>query len=829
MAEFRSNKERATWVKLIQELEAIPIEAGGAENLRQKMALLSAAVGMLPYEPELTTALKSAVSRLASEIQSAKTYTNTKLSRDIKDLERQIIKAGERARQQNDEKKTSRGRLVAKHKGRDYERFDFATYKKVAREQLLELLDQNKLGNPVGELKKLVVESLKALEAKDLIRYNKLQSEIQKFQEDDQIGTIAERLVDLQEVIIKKTDEERSKRREFIRNVSDSVMDKLSKLGVGPVNAANALRAGTALSRITGRALLGGFNLAASGVTAVNNRRRVNAAVAQVQGMQAAEEESGYKNELDRINEEKKDDQRKRFLNLFARQVEAIKDLTKSNEEREGSSFLGRFGAMLGAMLSALGIKGLLRTGGKVSWEILKKALLGMGVAASGLVGKIGGSLMSMFKVAAKAGGGVLTRLGTMAARFLPFFLKRAVVFIPVVGTLLAGILWGKDIYDAVQKFVMPYIQPMVDRMGEWLVETWTWTKNKFTETVDKVKKFVEPVQTAIKGIVETIGNFLSKPIEAIKGMMNWLIEKAGDNPIFKKAFQAIQSGLNLANKINPLSSAADAAMSLPGAISGTVSTIQNNASNWAEKGMELGKSAAASVGNAASNAMSYASNAVSEGYSAMKSSLGRLFTKKSDVHLDGVHPALQNNFMGMVEEYRARGGTKPVVITSAYRSFKEQADLYKKYGPGRAAPPGRSLHEYGLAIDADRGALNEMDKMGLIQKYGLSRPIRGEPWHVQPQGVSLAAAKEGVYSADAAAHQGGVGLPKAASIEPIKEPVPNVVSPASPTNAQPRSVVMKPATGSPQQPSPINLDSIPQYSYNDGAFFATNLGMFAR
>lgn len=1013
MAEFRSSRERAIWVKLVQELEAIPIDVGGAETLRQKLALLSAAVGMLPYEPEVSAALRTAVARLTTQAQDARTYSNQKLGNDIRTLQREIIKVGERARQRADEGQTRGGRRVARAQGRDYDTFDWITYKKAAREQLLELLDQNKLGNPVGELKKLVVESLKALEEKDLARYQDLQESIKKLEEDDQVGTIAARIDELQELVVEDERKRRERRKTFMDNMSERIMDQLEKVGYRGLNVANTLRAGTALSRVGGRALAGGFNLATEGVKAIIDDRRIRAAVAQVQNTQAEDhsdevlsrldslkeqweearknddpdkilrkidqvqehwdearkeqvdsrqilqridqfqarldevrkssddpetlarldelqkqweqlrdadcepeelgkqlqlfqeewrdsnlfdqdrleeeadlrreeerveetkererksrgrlfarqidfvrglvqssndliqglvlemermearfqpqddDEKEGRTEIEKVEEERKHDQRRTFLRLFSRQVDLIKGLTQTSEERQGTSFLGRFASMLGALLSASGVKGVLTTGGALTWGLLKKGLLGLGIAASGVVGKIGGALFSLFGIAAKAGGGVLARLGMLAARFLPFFLKRALVFIPVVGVILAGILFGKDIYDAVQKFVMPYLQPMIDRMAEWLTEAWTWTKNKFTETVEKVKKFVEPVQNVIKGVIETIGGFLSKPLEYIKDMFDWLVEKAKGNPIFERAFKLLRKGLSLAN---PVSNAADAIMNLPSSFSTAVGTVTDTASNLLTQGAEASKGALAAVGNASSRAMQYTGDMMQSSYSGMSSALGRLFTKKSDVHLDGVHPALQDNFMGMVEEYRARGGTKPVIITSAYRSYKEQADLYKKYGPGRAAPPGRSLHEFGLAIDADRGAMNEMDKMGLIKKYGLTRPFSSEPWHVQPQGVTLQAAKEGVYSSDAANHQGGVGLNPAASVSAAQEPVPDVTAvEARPAQRQRQGAPFKPTRSGESGAAPVNPDTVPQFSYNDGAFFATNLGMFAR
>lgn len=40
--------------------------------------------------------------------------------------------------------------------------------------------------------------------------------------------------------------------------------------------------------------------------------------------------------------------------------------------------------------------------------------------------------------------------------------------------------------------------------------------------------------------------------------------------------------------------------------------------------------------------------------------------------------------------------------VLSGYRSLEEQADLYARYQAGgpTAAPPGRSAHNYGLAVD---------------------------------------------------------------------------------------------------------------------------------
>ena len=103
-------------------------------------------------------------------------------------------------------------------------------------------------------------------------------------------------------------------------------------------------------------------------------------------------------------------------------------------------------------------------------------------------------------------------------------------------------------------------------------------------------------------------------------------------------------------------------------------------------------------------------------------------------VSLDGLNPALLENFRGMVEEYGLKTNKK-VVVTDGFRTYDEQARLHAKY-PDKAAPPGRSLHEFGLAVDVDSKTLNEMDDLGLMRKYGFTRPVGKEPWHTEAAGI---------------------------------------------------------------------------------------------
>lgn len=131
-------------------------------------------------------------------------------------------------------------------------------------------------------------------------------------------------------------------------------------------------------------------------------------------------------------------------------------------------------------------------------------------------------------------------------------------------------------------------------------------------------------------------------------------------------------------------------------------------------------------------------------------------------VNLDGLNPAVKKNLRAMIQEYGEKTG-KTVTITSGARSSAEQEALWRK-DPKKAAKPGNSLHEFGLAIDADSDDLDAMDKAGLMRKYGFTRPIGGEPWHMEPIGIqaNLALARKDASFAEqataASLNKGGGG-----------------------------------------------------------------------
>lgn len=129
--------------------------------------------------------------------------------------------------------------------------------------------------------------------------------------------------------------------------------------------------------------------------------------------------------------------------------------------------------------------------------------------------------------------------------------------------------------------------------------------------------------------------------------------------------------------------------------------------------------------------------------------------TETSPVHnqspASSVKPSLPANelseaaFLQGLNKLIAKTGGK-VKISSHKRSTQRQTELWnqalKKYGsPEKArkwvAPPGRSLHEKGLAADlsyADDATRKLVHQ--LAKEHGLHFPLSNEPWHIEPLGA---------------------------------------------------------------------------------------------
>lgn len=139
----------------------------------------------------------------------------------------------------------------------------------------------------------------------------------------------------------------------------------------------------------------------------------------------------------------------------------------------------------------------------------------------------------------------------------------------------------------------------------------------------------------------------------------------------------------------------------------------------------------------------------------------------KSNVAMEKIHsldPNVKKLLAGMAKEYKDLTG-KSLLVTEAYRTKADQEALRQKYG-NRAAKPGTSLHEFGLAVDINSPDADALDKMGLLRKYGFTRPVGGEPWHLEPSGVATnpklakfdKAARENLINTSPGKGGGGLG-----------------------------------------------------------------------
>lgn len=114
--------------------------------------------------------------------------------------------------------------------------------------------------------------------------------------------------------------------------------------------------------------------------------------------------------------------------------------------------------------------------------------------------------------------------------------------------------------------------------------------------------------------------------------------------------------------------------------------------------------------------------------------------TADSDRWIKGDKNLLDPIFLGRLAQVAASNNVV-FSITSGFRSWAEQNNIYKQYlnylktGKGTikmAAKPGTSRHEFHLAADISTQPIRRMSNSQLL-KYGLHKPIKSEPWHIEP------------------------------------------------------------------------------------------------
>lgn len=159
-----------------------------------------------------------------------------------------------------------------------------------------------------------------------------------------------------------------------------------------------------------------------------------------------------------------------------------------------------------------------------------------------------------------------------------------------------------------------------------------------------------------------------------------------------------------------------------------------------------------------------------------------------------GLRSSFAASLAGLIEE-APDDVRRTLGIVSAYRSPERQKQLFDeavaKYGSEAAArkwvaPPGRSKHNHGDAVDLAFGAKGtpEYDAARKYAhdnaaKYGLNFPMGHEPWHIEPLGAraSMGDAKAGFGGLPAqtgvAATQIPVTMPDLSAPAPAPEVAP--------------------------------------------------------
>lgn len=114
------------------------------------------------------------------------------------------------------------------------------------------------------------------------------------------------------------------------------------------------------------------------------------------------------------------------------------------------------------------------------------------------------------------------------------------------------------------------------------------------------------------------------------------------------------------------------------------------------------------------------------------------------DSEFSGLNDSVKANLRAMADEYKQTTG-KDIKLNEGFRTREEQEALYNdpRY---KAAKPGTSKHEFGYALDIKPEQAVELEKAGLLDKYGFHRPFANDPkeqQHIEPKGITREAMKD--------------------------------------------------------------------------------------
>ena len=589
-------------------------------------------------------------------------------------------------------------------------------------------------------------------------------------------------------------------------------------------------------------------------------------------------------NNLNEYEQEKVDSDRRTFLSLFNRLVDNVADMTRGG--RASGGLLGSAGASAGGVLknlfALLGLGGLLGMGKGKPGNVKLKIASGVKDVAQKIGGRFAGLFAAASGVASRTlGPGIMTAVKTV--------LKRGVFAVPVVGTLIGAILMGTDTetLTAVTDWLGPTFENLKMSVGEGIGMIGRYLETNGVQSIAQAFGEYAPVATeAMRSVMQGIDDVVIKPFNALRAGIATYAEKWKDIPVLsnmmgsldqlfnrpgeaaaelfekmqgsgmqnmdslnlllreisqgksfteltasKEAWQGIQdTRATLTNVDKYIQDRTDSAIA---SVKDTVSTTYGNVTSGAQSMWGRVKQRASDTTQAY---IDDAKGLASSVYDTLGQAAGALYSLRGGVDVTNLDPSFSNSILGALNEYHQVGGKHRVTLTSGFRSAEDQERLFAE-SPGKAAPPGRSLHQYGLALDADRNALGDMDRMGILAKFGLERPFASEPWHVQPIGLTDPAAKAGIFSADFSTSQGKSimfgSTDTGGAARPSYSPVPavgvsNMRNAPSPVTEKQASGGSNKSNNSSSTSKAVSVEQMPKYTVNDKGFLATNLGVLA-
>jgi hypothetical protein len=414
------------------------------------------------------------------------------------------------------------------------------------------------------------------------------------------------------------------------------------------------------------------------------------------------------------------------YLDKILKKVESKGGLAGGIESALGSDAGAGLGAKLFAGLkhfaigkwggAAAGRAGLLAGGYetyKTYGQSKEKYGKGLGTANAAARGMISGSLATlgaMFAGAAGAavGGYLGDKVGGLSNK--------------------TGEWLGTHIFDA-KELIGKKFDKIGGSIGTSLFDAKELIGKKFNAAGGAIGSTFFDLQTSIQQIFNKVG-------EGFKGSTAYIKSKIDS---FLPSGQTILDVLK--NILTSLTMAGTAAVTM----------VKNATVQVRDVGSRAGKAASEAAGRAASATSSAVKDLFNIGGSRWKAE-----TK-------GVNSELMTAFKLAAADYKKQTG-RTATITEGVRTREQQAALNRgnKY---MTAKPGMSMHEKGYALDLNASDARDMERLGILQKYGLKRPYgEKDPVHVELARLASSQKRAEIRAGQSVASTPVIRAPRAAA-----------------------------------------------------------------